>query len=173
VPDEPRDQAAETVLRNLEQRLTQASAAAERLIVEAADAVAGRGRPAREGEPSTPADRGGEREPSSPGDRGGEGDPSSPGDRSGEGEREAPGSQPPPWGFQRAGADRDRLSEDLELLAGVARRFRDLVPPELERRLAEALRELLLAVRALVDWCLDRLEHRRRTPPEVRDIPIL
>jgi hypothetical protein len=50
---------------------------------------------------------------------------------------------------------------------------RDLIPAELQRRLGEALRELLLAVRALIDWYLDRIEQRRATPVEVQDIPIL
>jgi hypothetical protein len=45
------------------------------------------------------------------------------------------------------------------------------VPPELTRRLADALRELLLAIRAILDWYIARLE-----PPEadreVEDIPV-
>jgi DNA-binding HxlR family transcriptional regulator len=49
---------------------------------------------------------------------------------------------------------------------------RDLIPPDLERRLAEALRELLLALRALIDWYLERAEQRRREPADVQDIPI-
>ena len=50
--------------------------------------------------------------------------------------------------------------------------MRDLIPADLQRRLAEALRELLLAVRALIDWYLDRIERRRAEPAEVQDIPI-
>jgi hypothetical protein len=56
----------------------------------------------------------------------------------------------------------------LELLHTV----RQLIPPELQQRLAEALRQLLLAVRALVDWYLARLEQQRTTPVEVQDIPV-
>jgi hypothetical protein len=41
-----------------------------------------------------------------------------------------------------------------------------------EMRLVEALRELLLALRALIDWYLERIEHRRAAPAEVQDIPI-
>lgn len=62
---------------------------------------------------------------------------------------------------------------DLELLSQVLRSVRDLVPPELADRLTEALRELLLAVRALIDYCVERLERTRTEPPEVQDIPIL
>jgi hypothetical protein len=39
--------------------------------------------------------------------------------------------------------------------------------------LAEALRELLLALRALIDWYLERAERRRAAPVEVQDIPIV
>ncbi len=35
------------------------------------------------------------------------------------------------------------------------------------------MRELLLALRALIDWYLERVEQRRREPAEVQDIPIL
>ena len=35
-----------------------------------------------------------------------------------------------------------------------------------------ALRELLLALRALIDWYLERMEQRRKTPTPVEDIPI-
>ncbi len=53
------------------------------------------------------------------------------------------------------------------------RSLRDLIPPELQQKLAEALRELLLAIRALIDWYLERVEQRRAAPAEVEDIPIL
>jgi hypothetical protein len=55
----------------------------------------------------------------------------------------------------------------------VVRSLRELIPPELQQRLAEALREVLLALRALIDWYLERLEQRRAEPVEVQDIPIL
>ena len=51
--------------------------------------------------------------------------------------------------------------------------LRDLIPPELQRRLVAAVRELLLALRALIDWYLERLERRREQSVEVEDIPIL
>jgi DNA-binding HxlR family transcriptional regulator len=50
--------------------------------------------------------------------------------------------------------------------------LRELVPPEVQQRLLEALRELLLAIRALIDWYLERLERRRGERVEVQDIPI-
>jgi hypothetical protein len=55
----------------------------------------------------------------------------------------------------------------------VLQSLRDLIPPELQRRLAEALREVLLALRALIDWYLERVDQRRAEPAEVEDIPIV
>ena len=127
--DEPRDRGEADALRRLEERLQRASDAAERLIAEAASAVAGSG--------------------------------------SGAGER------PPASGWQAPTEEEPAPRDDIELLTQLANRMKDLIPPELQRRLGEALRELLLAVRALIDWYLDRLERRRSEPVEVTDIPIL
>jgi len=86
--------------------------------------------------------------------------------------RETP--EPPPAGWQAPEQDsppgRGR-SPELELLYTLLQSLRDLIPPELRQRLGEALRELLLAIRALIDWYLDRLD-RRDKPVEVQDIPI-
>jgi hypothetical protein len=84
-------------------------------------------------------------------------------------------AEPPPAGWQTPadGATRGGSpSGDLDVLMQVVQALRDLIPPELERRLAEALRELLLALRALIDWYLERSERQRATPTEVQDIPI-
>ena len=51
--------------------------------------------------------------------------------------------------------------------------MRDLIPPDLQRRLIAAIREVLLALRALIDWYLERLERKREQGVEVQDIPIL
>jgi len=75
-------------------------------------------------------------------------------------------------GAERAGGD-SLLGAEVDLLLGLLGSVRDLIPPELQRRLADAVREVLLALRALIDWYLERSEHRRRKPPEVQDIPIL
>lgn len=82
--------------------------------------------------------------------------------------------KPPPAGWQSPNADRDRspLGGDLEVLTQLLQSLRDLVPPELERRLAEALRELLLALRALIDFYLERINKRGTEATEVEDIPI-
>jgi hypothetical protein len=64
-------------------------------------------------------------------------------------------------------------SEDAELLLSLLSGVRDRIPVELQQRLVAALREVLQALRALIDWCLERAERRAATPAEVQDIPIL
>jgi hypothetical protein len=113
----------ENALRELEERLQRASAAAERLISEAAGAAT-----------------------------------------------------PPPSGWRAADGEPPRhagVERELEVLLELARALRDLVGPELRQRLAEALRELLLALRAVIDFYLERLERRSAGREEPRDIPII
>ncbi len=84
--------------------------------------------------------------------------------------------RPPPAGWQVPDPDAGSAGEretDLELFTSILASLRELIPPELQRRLAEALRELLLALRALIDWYLERLERRHAEPVEIQDIPIL
>ncbi len=61
----------------------------------------------------------------------------------------------------------------LEGILSALHSVRDLIPPELARRLAEAVRELLLAIRALLDWYIERLDRREAPAGEPQDIPIL
>ena len=61
---------------------------------------------------------------------------------------------------------------DLSRLVGLVDSARGALPPELSRQLADALRELLLALRAVLDYSIDRLERPRREEPQVEDIPI-
>lgn len=76
----------------------------------------------------------------------------------------------PPRGWDSA--QRDARSEFGALLA-LLDSVRDAVPAELSRQLTTALRDLLLALRALIDWYLERLgEPRRRSGVEVEDIPL-
>ncbi len=83
----------------------------------------------------------------------------------------------PPAGWQLPRDDTEaagaaRPGSDLAALVLLLQGARDLIPEELRARLAEALRELLLALRALIDWYLERVERRRSVPVEVEDIPI-
>lgn len=86
--------------------------------------------------------------------------------------------RPPPAGWQRVQSEdaepppRSALGGEIELLIEAVHSLRDRIPPDLQRRLGEALRELLLALRALIDWYLERSEQRRSEPSEVQDIPI-
>jgi hypothetical protein len=81
--------------------------------------------------------------------------------------------RPPPSGWQAPESEEaPRRGGDLDLLVSLLESLRDLIPPELQQRLAEAVRELLLAVRALINWYLERLESHRDEPAEVQDIPI-
>ena len=61
---------------------------------------------------------------------------------------------------------------DLAPLVALLEGARHLVPPELAQRLAHALRELLIAVRALLDWWIERVDDRTEPRVEVEDIPI-
>lgn len=153
VDDEP---GIDETLRGLEARLMQASVAAERLLREAA----GRAGAAQRGSESERP--GADQEPGSVGATSW-----TEGERRPEGESGSEGGAGSEPGGARLGA------QDLELLGRLLERVRDLIPPELERRLGDALRELLLALRALIDWYLERMERQRAEPPEVKDIPIL
>ncbi len=85
--------------------------------------------------------------------------------------------KPPPAGWQQAEpqpAESDSpLSGEVDLLVGILGSLLHRIPPELQQRLADAVREVLLALRALIDWYLERSDRRRAQPPEVQDIPIL
>jgi hypothetical protein len=142
---EPPRLTPEEALRQLEARLDRASAAAERLLAEATARAAAAG--------ATPAAPTAEAAT----------DPEEP---------DAATSEPPPAGWQAPENGASGSARELELLIGIVQSVRDLIPPDLQQRLAEALRELLLAVRAVIDWYLDRVERRRAEPAEVEDIPI-
>ena len=85
--------------------------------------------------------------------------------------------QAPPRGWDvpraehAAGSAADQFG-DLAALAGLLDAVRGAVPPELARTLADALRELLLALRAVIDFYLERLDRPAPPPVRVEDIPI-
>jgi hypothetical protein len=90
--------------------------------------------------------------------------------------REQPAGGPPPSGWDVPHEQRSAGSPfpDLAALAGLLEAARGAVPPDLARQLADALRELLLALRALIDWYLERLGEpdAGRSDVEVEDIPL-
>ena len=143
----PEPRSPEETLRRLEQRLDQASAAAERLIAQAAAEAARAGiQAASAGNPGG----------------GGAGNPGA-GDE----------PDPPPAGWQTAEDTSRGPTPELDPFVALVQAMRDLIPPDLQRRLIAALREVLLALRALIDWYLERLERKREQGVEVQDIPIL
>jgi hypothetical protein len=84
----------------------------------------------------------------------------------------------PPNGWS-SGADRpdgtDSAFPDVTALLALVEGLRGTLPPELARQLADALRELLIAIRSVLDYTIERLDH----PPgggaaerDVEDIPI-
>jgi hypothetical protein len=79
----------------------------------------------------------------------------------------------PPRGWQTPGAG-DAAAPDLAAILALLDAVRDTVPAELSRQLAEALRDLLLAIRALLDWYIERLGEPApgRGGVEVEDIPL-
>ena len=79
----------------------------------------------------------------------------------------------PPRGYEGERAESERSAfGDLQAIAGLIESVKSSVPPELARQLAEALRDLLVALRALIDWWIARLEREPEQPVEVQDIPI-
>jgi hypothetical protein len=82
--------------------------------------------------------------------------------------------RPPPAGWASpAGAREAGDSPELAALVGFVNAVREAIPPELFERLVVVVRELLMALRALVDYLLGRMEARQAGPTEVQDIPIL
>ncbi len=82
-------------------------------------------------------------------------------------ERDA-GSEPPPRGWQL----RDQAPEP-QAVAELLQKLVELLPPDLQQQLADALTQLFEAIKALIDWWVARLEQRASAPVAVRDIPIL
>jgi hypothetical protein len=79
----------------------------------------------------------------------------------------------PPGGWESPRDDPDASA--AEPLTELIEQLLALVPNELRVRLTDAARQLLEALRALIDWCVAHLERRtgRGGDVEVRDIPIL
>jgi hypothetical protein len=82
----------------------------------------------------------------------------------------------PPNGWssadQRAGETNSAFPDVTALLALVDG-LRGTLPPELARQLADALRELLIAIRAVLDYTIERLDRPSGGDErDVEDIPI-
>ena len=79
----------------------------------------------------------------------------------------------PLWGAEDAGAPPPPRPGrvDLAALFVLLDAVRRAVPRELEGRFTALIRELLLTLRSLIDWYLERLDRPARGP-RVEDIPI-
>jgi hypothetical protein len=84
----------------------------------------------------------------------------------------AAASSVPPRGWSVPGEERAAPALDLGQITALIESLRGVVPPELAHQLAEALRALLLALRAVLDWYLARLEGGEPPTRDVQDIPV-
>ena len=78
----------------------------------------------------------------------------------------------PPSGFQAPGESSAPAFPDLSSLTALLDLARSSLPPDLQRQLQQALRELLIALRAVLDYSIDRLEPGAPESVQVEDIPI-
>ena len=71
----------------------------------------------------------------------------------------------------RPGEDREPRPPDPAALFVMLDGMRRMAPRELEDQVTNLIRELLLTLRSLIDWYLERLDSRP-PEPQVEDIPI-
>jgi hypothetical protein len=77
----------------------------------------------------------------------------------------------PPAGWQEA--DDGGVPPELLALARLLGVLREILPPELHHQLTDLVRQLLVLLRALIDWAVTRLEQEGPgREPEVEDIRI-
>ena len=76
----------------------------------------------------------------------------------------------PPNGW--AGPTRAAAVPDFAALFALVDAAKGTLPPELLRQVADALRELLVALRAVLDYSIDRLDRPAPEARDVEDIPI-
>jgi hypothetical protein len=77
----------------------------------------------------------------------------------------------PPAGWQEARGD--GAADELAALARLLDALRALLPAELQAQVTDLIRQLLIVLRALIDWAVTRLEaDGRGREVEVWDIPI-
>ena len=76
-------------------------------------------------------------------------------------------------GEQRKPGD-EETAREAQALVALLQSLRDLVPPELSQQIRDLIRQLLLLIRAIIDWWVDRIEAPgpRGAAPEVEDIEI-
>lgn len=82
-------------------------------------------------------------------------------------------SQVPPAGWA-TGEEQQGRQQELQALISLVEALRDLVPDELKQQVRDVLRQLLLLVRALIDWWVERMDGPPAAGPgaDVQEIPI-
>jgi hypothetical protein len=86
--------------------------------------------------------------------------------------RAAFAEQAPPAGWDSDEPLRATTSE-IQALAELIDSLRTLLPEELREQLSELVRQLLLVMRAVIDWMVARVERESRGQDvEIEDIPI-
>jgi hypothetical protein len=156
-PDEP--------LEALRVRLEATQQAAERLVRETAEFANAQRAEAGNPGPAPPPT-----EPGNPGPERPRAEPGNPGAERPRAERippngwEAPGREGPPSG---------QATSELQALAGLLETLRGVLPEDIQRQVTEIMRQLLLLVRALIDWWIARMDRDARGRDVfVQDIPI-
>src|SRR5829696_3053724 len=61
---------------------------------------------------------------------------------------------------------------DLSALLALVDAARGAIPPHLSQALADALRDLLITILAVLDYSIEQLKRPPRPDPEVEDIPV-
>lgn len=85
---------------------------------------------------------------------------------------EAASRSVPPRGWSVPGSERPAPGFDLGQITALIESLRGVVPSELTHQLSEALRQLLVALRAVLDWYIARLEGGEPPARDVEDIPV-
>jgi hypothetical protein len=67
---------------------------------------------------------------------------------------------------------RRAAQDELDALVGLLRTLHGLVPDELQQQVADVIRQVLLLLRAVIDFWVERLEAPRGGEVEVEEIPI-
>ena len=70
---------------------------------------------------------------------------------------DAANPKPPPSGWD-VPPSAQRAGDELDALVALVSSLKDLLPPELRAQLADLVRQLLVFVRAALDWWIEQLE---------------
>src|SRR3954453_16803101 len=67
---------------------------------------------------------------------------------------------------------RHEARDELEALVALLRALRELVPPELQHQVSDLIRQVLMLLRAIIDYWLQPLDALPPAGVDVQDIPI-